>query len=110
MLARRADSAGAVAVLCLDLDRFKRVNDSLGHVAGDQLLVEVATRLLHSTRGSDTVARLGGDEFALLLDRVRSDADVQIVVDRILRAMTVPVRSEEHTSELQSRQYLVCRL
>ena len=90
-LARHVHSCDAVAVLFLDLDHFKTVNDSLGHAVGDQLLVEVARRLLHATRGCDTVARLGGDEFAVLVDRVRADADVLTVVERILRAMQAPI-------------------
>jgi diguanylate cyclase (GGDEF)-like protein/PAS domain S-box-containing protein len=79
-----------VAVLLLDLDGFKHVNDSLGHAAGDALLVEVAQRLRHATRGSDVVARLGGDEFAVLLDRVRSDTDATVVAARIQRALRAP--------------------
>jgi diguanylate cyclase (GGDEF)-like protein len=59
---------GSVAVLLIDLDNFKAVNDTFGHNTGDRLLVDVAGRLLHTTRGCDTVARLGGDEFAILLD------------------------------------------
>jgi diguanylate cyclase (GGDEF)-like protein len=90
-LARHGQARDAVAVLFLDLDHFKTVNDSLGHAVGDQLLVEVARRLLHATRGSDTVARLGGDEFAVLVDEVRTDADLLTVVERILRAMRTAV-------------------
>ena len=90
-LARHGQAHDSVAVLFLDLDHFKTVNDSLGHAVGDQLLVEVARRLLHATRGCDTVARLGGDEFAVLLDQVRTDADVLTVVERILRMMRTPV-------------------
>jgi diguanylate cyclase (GGDEF)-like protein/PAS domain S-box-containing protein len=79
-----------VAVLLLDLDGFKTVNDSLGHAAGDQLLTEVAARLLDATRGSDTVARLGGDEFAVLLRNVRTDDDVVTVAERILGILQTP--------------------
>jgi diguanylate cyclase (GGDEF)-like protein len=90
----RSEGQGGVAVLFLDLDHFKTVNDSLGHAVGDQLLVEVAARLLHATRGRDTVARLGGDEFAVLVDRVRTDTDLSIVVERILSVMRAPIRLE----------------
>jgi len=86
-----AGDASAVAVLVLDLDGFKTVNDSLGHAAGDRLLVEVAARLLAATRGSDTVARLGGDEFAVLLENVRDDADAIAVADRIVAALQAPI-------------------
>jgi diguanylate cyclase (GGDEF)-like protein len=82
--------AEQVAVLVLDLDGFKTVNDSLGHAAGDRLLVSVAGRLLNATRGCDTVARLGGDEFAVLLAHVRDDADAIVVANRILQALAAP--------------------
>jgi len=67
----------------VDIDRFKNVNDSLGHLAGDQLLVTVARRLERCVRNADTVARLGGDEFAVLLDEIRDIADAMRVADRI---------------------------
>ncbi|GJG86645.1 hypothetical protein tb265_18260 [Gemmatimonadetes bacterium T265] len=95
--ARALDAAAAegcpqrIAVLVLDLDGFKNVNDSLGHAAGDRLLVEVAGRLLGATRGSDTVARLGGDEFAVLLEHVRDDADAVVVAERIVAVLGAPV-------------------
>lgn len=82
------------ALLYLDLDRFKVVNDSLGHAAGDQLLVEVARRLEHSIRPGDVAARLGGDEFCVLLSEIRDSSDATRVARRIQEAMEPPVTLE----------------
>ena len=78
------------AVLFLDLDRFKHINDTLGHHAGDELLKTVAARLRACLRGSDTVARLGGDEFVVLLPSLDSDHGVQRVAQTILSAVSAP--------------------
>ncbi len=85
-----AHDPATVAVLLLDLDGFKRVNDSAGHAIGDALLVQVAERLRHATRGCDLVARLGGDEFAVLLADVHADVDLAHVADRIVGALARP--------------------
>lgn len=79
-----------LAVLFLDLDRFKQINDTLGHDAGDQLLQEVATRLQACLRASDTVARLGGDEFVILLPELSEDKYVAITAQKILSAVAKP--------------------
>lgn len=81
---------GSLAVLFLDLDDFKKVNDSLGHGEGDRLLVEVARRLRGCARESDTVARLGGDEFAVLIEDPTPSEGHAAVVERITTAMTRP--------------------
>ncbi|MES2522097.1 MAG: EAL domain-containing protein [Gemmatimonadota bacterium] len=86
----RPDARHRTAMLLVDLDDFKHINDSLGHAAGDQLLSLLAARLLDATRGSDTVARLGGDEFAVLLGAVRGDEEATIVAERVIRALQTP--------------------
>lgn len=78
------------AVLFLDFDRFKNINDSMGHMAGDELLVSIARRLENCLRPGDTVSRLGGDEFAILLEDVRDQNDATIVAERVQNAMTTP--------------------
>ena len=79
------------AVLVMDLDRFKDVNDSLGHAAGDELLVELSARLARVLRATDTVARLGGDEFGLLLTDAEVPKDVLAAVERVRQAIEEPV-------------------
>jgi diguanylate cyclase (GGDEF)-like protein len=82
---------GLFAVLFLDLDDFKVVNDSMGHQVGDQVLVEVARRLETCIRGGDLVARLGGDEFAILLERVVDARETAIVAERVQEAVSTPM-------------------
>jgi diguanylate cyclase (GGDEF)-like protein/PAS domain S-box-containing protein len=81
-------------VLFLDLDRFKIVNDSMGHGAGDQLLVETSRRLELAVRPGDTVARLGGDEFAILLEDVQDPGDAVRVAERIQSSLKTPIKVE----------------
>ncbi len=90
-LARDDRRSHALAVLFLDLDRFKVVNDSLGHEAGDRLLLTVAQRLGGCLRREDTLARFGGDEFAILLEDVADIHEATAVAERILESMQVPV-------------------
>ena len=89
-LARSSRVGEPMAVLFLDLDNFKRVNDSLGHTAGDELLVSVAERLRGCLRLSDTAARLGGDEFAILLEDIGSEAEAEAVAGRIIASLQQP--------------------
>jgi diguanylate cyclase (GGDEF)-like protein len=83
-------SGDTLAVLFVDLDGFKQINDNLGHHAGDGVLVEAAARLGRCVRSADTVARIGGDEFAILAERVSSPADAETVADHVVRALQAP--------------------
>ena len=85
-----------VALLFLDLDRFKNVNDSLGHTAGDLLLQEVAERLRRFGREQDTVARLGGDEFLIILNSVKDISDAAVAADRLVKSLTAGFVIQDH--------------
>jgi diguanylate cyclase (GGDEF)-like protein len=85
-----------LAVLCIDLDHFKAVNDTLGHSLGDKLLQQVSARLWGATRENDLLARLGGDEFALLLRDVDSPAEAAQIADRIVKALSNPFTIDGH--------------
>jgi diguanylate cyclase (GGDEF)-like protein/PAS domain S-box-containing protein len=89
-LARASRRQGNVAVLFIDLDNFKLVNDGLGHQAGDSLLVEAARRLRECVRDENTIVRLGGDEFVVVLDIVASAVDAAVMAERIARAFERP--------------------
>jgi len=91
-LRKQGPGPGKVAVLFIDLDDFKNVNDSLGHAAGDQVLVEISSRLLGRLRLQDRAARFGGDEFAVLLTDVYTESDVTSVADRVVEELSRPVR------------------
>jgi diguanylate cyclase (GGDEF)-like protein/PAS domain S-box-containing protein len=90
-IARRRRQDGGLAVIFLDLDDFKTINDSLGHAAGDEVLIAVAQRLATTIRASDTAARFGGDEFALLLEDVESVQEAADTAERIMEAVTQPL-------------------
>ena len=83
------------AVLFIDLDRFKHINDSLGHPVGDQLLKSIATRLKSHLRDIDTVARLGGDEFIILLPGLQQDDDAELVANKLLDCFSLPFQFDE---------------
>jgi diguanylate cyclase (GGDEF)-like protein/PAS domain S-box-containing protein len=93
---------GRIAVLFVDLDFFKTVNDTLGHDAGDQVLVEVARRLESVSRRTDTVARFGGDEFVVLCDKLRLDEDVRVVAERVVRVLAEPVTIDGREVQLSA--------
>ena len=89
-LTRSRRAASALALLFIDLDRFKAINDSLGHAAGDQVLATLAERLRQSVRPHDTVARLGGDEFTVLCENLDGEAAARAIVDRLRNAIEAP--------------------
>ncbi|MBU2711798.1 sensor domain-containing protein [Zooshikella harenae] len=89
-----------LALLLIDLDRFKNINDTLGHSIGDELLQQVATRLKQCVRRGDAVARLGGDEFAIILENIYDQNDAALVADKIISGLAQPF-------ELQGRQLFV---
>ncbi|HSS36450.1 MAG TPA: diguanylate cyclase, partial [Patescibacteria group bacterium] len=89
---RPGPDVGQIAVLFLDLDDFKTINESLGHAGGDQLLSAVADRLRTCLRTSDTAARLGGDEFAILLEDLRDESEATNVAQRVIDALRPPIR------------------
>ncbi len=89
---KHPEPAGSrAAVLFLDVDGFKRVNDSMGHAAGDELLIEVARRISECIRPGDTAARFGGDEFAVLLDGVTSETEAAAVAERVMASLRDPI-------------------
>jgi two-component system CheB/CheR fusion protein len=92
--AKRTESK--VAVLLLDLDRFKNINDSLGHQAGDKVLREVASRLKYWLRQSDTVARLGGDEFGIILNQIEDYNQAATVAGKLLATLPQPIHADAH--------------
>ncbi len=91
LVAQQSRHRGVGAVIFMDLDDFKRINDSLGHTAGDQVLREVASRIRAVVRPQDTVGRYGGDEFVVVLDRLETVADAVAVAERIVETLGAPI-------------------
>jgi diguanylate cyclase (GGDEF)-like protein len=91
-----------MALMFIDLDRFKYVNDTFGHDVGDSLLVEVAQRFSACVRASDTVARTGGDEFIVLLPEIATPTDATAVALKLLGALRLPVCCLEHSLEVSA--------
>ena len=89
-------SGGGISLLFIDLDRFKNINDSLGHNVGDEILVETANRLTRATRATDTVSRHGGDEFIVLLPGVANIKDLATITDTIFESLVGPYRIAGH--------------
>ncbi len=96
-LARARREQGRLSLLYLDLDKFKQVNDSFGHTAGDRLLQEVAERVKQCVREADTVARIGGDEFVVLLESIQLPEHAAIVAEKIRSALNQPLVLEGHS-------------
>jgi diguanylate cyclase (GGDEF)-like protein len=90
------------ALLFIDLDRFKFINDTLGHEAGDDLLLQVSQRLKACVRESDTLARFGGDEFLLILSGNNSDKYVKVVADKIIKSISMPFMLDEHEMHISA--------
>ena len=89
-----------LALLFLDLDHFKKINDALGHASGDQMLQLVAKRLIATVRDSDTVSRYGGDEFLILLPQIADVADATLIASKLLAAVASPARIDGHVLQL----------
>jgi diguanylate cyclase (GGDEF)-like protein/PAS domain S-box-containing protein len=103
MALARADREGTkFAVLMMDLDRFKEINDSLGHTAGDDLLVAAGARLKGLFRRLDTVSRFGGDEFVILLHEVRGDEETLLICQKVVEALREPFHCGEHVMEIST--------
>jgi diguanylate cyclase (GGDEF)-like protein len=101
-LERRRRFDGSVGVFVIDLDRFKQVNDSLGHASGDQLIQEAARRIRHVCRNTDTVARLGGDEFAVVQSDAASPHDVEVLAERLNDALSGPIELIGGSAEISA--------
>jgi diguanylate cyclase (GGDEF)-like protein/PAS domain S-box-containing protein len=99
-LSRATRTGHAGTVMFLDLDRFKIINDSLGHAVGDELLKQVTGRLKEVCRTEDTIARLGGDEFALLIEDIDSKADAEHIADKILQRFSAPFFVQGHDLDI----------
>lgn len=90
VVARCKRTGQSIALIFLDIDHFKRINDTLGHAGGDEVLKELANRLKVSVRATDTVSRLAGDEFTIILEGIRTQAEAAVVAQKILAAMQQP--------------------
>ena len=96
-VASAREDGSRFALLFLDLDRFKAINDTMGHGAGDEVLREVASRLQKCVRGADFIARPGGDEFVILLSGIAGIADIEFLSQRVIQTLSAPIRLTERT-------------
>ncbi len=101
-IARAKRHGTRLALLFLDIDHFKQINDTLGHSRGDDVLKLIATRLRHTVREEDLVGRFGGDEFLLLLANITQPGDVAAIADKLIAALNVPCRAGDHVVRLAS--------
>lgn len=99
-IARAQRNGSCVAVMMCDLDGFKNVNDSLGHAAGDQLIVQVAEKIRGSIRAPDVVSRVGGDEFTIVLEDIRDDQNVIPIAQKILQSLATPFHLNGHHASI----------
>lgn len=96
-LARASRFKKKIAILMMDLDHFKKVNDTLGHEVGDLLIKEVASRFIAAIREMDTLARLGGDEFAIIIDELKESTDVEFIAKKLIAVTNEPFFIKNHT-------------
>lgn len=96
------------ALLMVDLNNFKSINDSMGHLAGDEVLTEIAKRIAHNIRASDMAARLGGDEFVIILDEINEESDAGIVADKILQEFLNPFYIGENSIYVSASIGICC--
>lgn len=101
-LAHASRNNTGIAVIFIDLDFFKEINDSHGHIVGDRILQQVAERILKCVRAEDTVSRFGGDEFSLLLVNIASQEDATVVAEKILAALRLPLIVDDHELRLSA--------
>ena len=104
--AKRMEAQLAVAIV--DVDKFKHINDTYGHMAGDEVIKTVAKRLKNGLRRSDTVARLGGDEFAIVLESIKNVDDLNVVMNKLVSAFTTPMKIDQHGEERVTVSIGVC--
>jgi len=108
MLAQARRQQQPLALLYLDLNRFKTINDTLGHGIGDQVLMEAARRLRHCTRAGDLLARLGGDEFCVVIDMPHGEDDARAVAEKVRRAFREPYLVEHHRLHAEASIGIAC--